>query len=466
VDRIARILSEPQKQTILVVGLARSGISAALALHRLGAEVIGTDRKQDWEGLDQLQDAGVRVELGGDRTELVKRSSLVVLSPGVQLRPLAAPVPAEATRLGVPVVGELELAHRLLGSGSRAPTLAVTGTNGKSTTTALCAHLLTQAGHKVFLGGNIGRPLSELVLSGEEVDWAVVEVSSFQLEHLTRPEAFVPKVGIWLNLTPDHLDRHVTVRNYGRMKRRMFEGMGSSETGVFWLDDSNVHQQHEGLACTVSGVSRNPARVPLVGALLIREEITPNGWDHPFVLDNERLKGDHNAENAACAVSAALAIGLEEEAIQSGLNSFTGLPHRLEPVRELQDVRYVNDSKGTNPDATAKSLTSYQEPVILIAGGRGKGTGYGQLREIVSKRVRHLILMGEEADNLARELEGCAEVHRVDNMAEAVLQARRLAEPGSVVLLSPACASFDMFQDYAERGDIFKEHVKALEEDG
>lgn len=461
-DRITHVLSEPSKQTILVVGLARSGISAALALRALGAEVVGTDRATGLEGLDALEEAGVRLELGGDHTELVRHASLVVLSPGVQLRPLAAPIPAEAIRRGVPVVGELEMAHRLLGSGGRVPLMAVTGTNGKSTTTSLCAHLLEQAGQRVFLGGNLGRPLSELVRSGEEVDWAVVEVSSFQLEHLSLPSAFVPKVGVWLNLTPDHLDRHVTMRNYARMKRRMFEGMGSAETGVFFLDDSNVNQHHEGLDCTVSGVSRNPARVPLVGALLVRREITPNGWDSSFEIDNPRLLGDHNAENAACAVSAALAAGLDAETIQAGLDSYPGLAHRLEPIGEIDGVRYVNDSKGTNPDATSRSLSAFDCPVVLIAGGRGKGTGYSQLREVVREKVTHLVLLGEEADNLARELEDAAEIHRVDDMQEAVLQARQLAEPGSAVLLSPACASFDMFADYAERGRVFSGLVRDM----
>lgn len=464
-DRIAHILSEPSKQTFLVVGLARSGIAAALALRGLGAEVVGTDRQSGLEGLDALEDAGVRLELGGDHTGLVRHAGLVVLSPGVQLRPLAAPIPSEAIRRGVPVIGELELAHRLLGAGRQVPVMAVTGTNGKSTTTSLCAHLLEQSGQRVFLGGNLGRPLSELVHSGQDVDWAVVEVSSFQLEHLSRPSAFIPKVGVWLNLTPDHLDRHVTLRNYARMKRRMFEGMGASETGVFFLDDSNVNQQHEGLNCTVSGVSRNPARVPLVGALLVRQEITPNGWDNSFVIDSPRLRGEHNAENAACAACAALAAGLEAETIQAGLDSYSGLPHRLEPVRELDQVQYINDSKGTNPDATSRSLSAFGGAVVLIAGGRGKGTGYSQLREVVREKVAHLILLGEEADNLARELEDAAAVHRADDMRDAVLQARRLAEPGGVVLLSPACASFDMFSDYAERGRVFTSLVHELTED-
>ncbi len=463
-DRIEKILAEPERHSIMVVGLERSGRALALMFRKLGAQVLATDRNPTLQGLEKLTEAGAKIHLGGDQVGIVRDADLVVLSPGVALRPLAAPIPSEAIRRGVPVVGEMELAYRILGrSTRRAPMMAVTGTNGKSTTTALCAHLLEQAGHRVFLGGNIGHPLSELVLSGEKVDWMVLEVSSFQLEHLTDPKHFIPKVGIWLNLTPDHLDRHITMRNYGRTKRRLFEGQGSDETGVFFLDDSNVNQQHEHLACTISGVSRNPARVPLVGALLIRKEITPNGWKEPFLINNPVLAGDHNAENAACATSAALAAGLSKEIIQKGLDTFKGLPHRMETVRIVGKVRYINDSKATNPDATAKALTSFTDPVVLIAGGRGKGMGYDMLREIVTKKVKNLILLGEDAGKLQQSLKGCTRIHMVSDMTEAVDLAKDLAKPGEVVLLSPACASFDMFKDYTERGRVFAQLVGGLE---
>jgi UDP-N-acetylmuramoylalanine--D-glutamate ligase len=407
----------------------------------------------------------VEVVAGGDHPELVKDVDMVVLSPGVQLRPSAAPVPAEAFRRGVPTIGELELAYRLLGGREGPKLIAVTGTNGKSTTAALCAHILERAGHEVFLGGNIGRPLSELCLSVNPVDYVVAEVSSFQLEHLTDPSNLVPLVAIWLNLTPDHLDRHITMRNYARLKRRLFEGQGQNETGVLFLDDSYVSQSVEGLDCRISGVSRNPARVPLVGALLVRRELTPNGWDTSFALENPRLMGDHNAENASAAACAALALELDAETIQSALDSFTGLPHRMEPVGEAGEVRYINDSKATNLDATAKSLTAFADPVVLIAGGKGKGSGdYRNLKEIVTKRVKHLILIGEEADNMARDLEGCTQIHRADDMQDAVQKASQQAAPGEVVMLSPACASFDMFRDYAHRGEVFTGLVRDLEE--
>jgi UDP-N-acetylmuramoylalanine--D-glutamate ligase len=335
-DRIASILSVPIKGRVLVVGLDRFGVAASLALRRLGAEVIATDYSKSIDGTEKLVDAGVEVLLGGDRAELVKRAKLVVLSPKIQQRPLAEPIPMEAMRRGVPIMGELELAHRLLGNGIKTPIMAVTGTTGKAVTATLLAHILKKAGQQVFLGGNEECPLSYLYLTGDQVDWIVLEVSSFQLEHLSRPEAFVPQVGIWLNLQNQNLDRHVTMRNYGRTKRRLFEGMNAEQTGVFWLDDSNVNQQHEGLECMISGVSRNPARVPLVGSLLIRREVTPNGWEAPFTLDNDTLAGDENAEYAACAQSAALAIGLEAEIIQAGLDSYPGYFTQDDPQAEIE----------------------------------------------------------------------------------------------------------------------------------
>ena len=335
-DRIASILSAPIKGRVLVVGLDRFGVAAALALRRLGAEVIATDHSKSVEDAEKLTDSGVEVLLGGERAELVKRAKLIVLSPKIQQRPLAEPIPMEAMRRGVPILGELELAHRLLGNGIQTPIMAVTGTKGRDVTATLLAHILKKAGQQVFLGGNEECPLSYLYLTGDQVDWIVLEVSSFQLEHLSRPEAFVPQVGIWLNLQDQKLDRHVTMRNYGRTKRRLFEGMTNEQTGVFWLDDSNVNQQHEGLECMISGVSRNPARVPLVGSLLIRREVTPNGWDTPFTLENDTLAGDENAEYAACAQSAALSVGLEAEIIQAGLDSYPGYFAQDDPQAEIE----------------------------------------------------------------------------------------------------------------------------------
>jgi UDP-N-acetylmuramoylalanine--D-glutamate ligase len=455
-DPVTDIISNPAEKRILVVGLARSGLAIAKVLLSMGAQVTGTDRQESVEGPE-----GMELVAGGDHPELMEEAELVVLSPGV---PLDAPMVAAATEREVPVVGELELAYRLMAERSPAPLLCVTGTNGKSTTAALCAHLLQQGGAQVFLGGNIGLPLAELLLQEGRVDWAVVEVSSFQLEHLTVPAALVPQVAVWLNLTPDHLDRHKTMQDYAAMKRRLFEGQARDHTGVFFLDDPFLVARSHGLNCRVTGFSREPRRVPADGVVIQDQELELRGNGTGFKLENQRLLGDHNAENAAAAVCAVLAAGMDKQSIQEGLDSYPGLPHRLEPVRELQEVRFINDSKGTNVEATNKSLTSFDAPVILLAGGRGKGTNYRPLRAAVSQAVKHLVLLGEEQESLARDLEGCAEIHRVESLQAAVDLAWKLAEPGDVVLLSPACASFDMFDDFAHRGRAFTELVHGLEE--
>ena len=232
---------------------------------------------------------------------------------------------AEAGRREVPVVGEMELAHRLMAGHQTVPLLCVTGTNGKSTTAALCAHLLQQGGFEVFLGGNIGRPLAELLLEESRVDWAVVEVSSFQLEHLTAPAALVPQVAAWLNLTPDHLDRHKTMQDYAAVKRRLFEGQARDQTGVFFLDDPVLVARSHGLTCRVTGFSREPRRVPPDGVVIHDRELELRGNGTGFQLTNQRLFGEHNAENAAAAVCAVLAVGVEKAAIQTGVVCYTGV---------------------------------------------------------------------------------------------------------------------------------------------
>ncbi|MBW1872284.1 MAG: hypothetical protein JRJ19_09475 [Deltaproteobacteria bacterium] len=239
-ERVKEILSSLEGRKVLVVGLARSGLAVAKVLAGLGADVTGTDRKESFDEQDQLEQIGVRLALGGDRVELVRDSDLIVLSPGV---PLTAAIPEAARQERVPILGALELASRLIQLNQKLPILAVTGTNGKSTTAALSAHLLELSGRKVFLGGNIGRPLADLLLREDRVDLAVVEVSSFQLEHLSGPEYFVPQAGIWLNLTPDHLDRHGSLSAYAAIKRRMFEGQSAHQTGVFFMDDPRLPGQ-------------------------------------------------------------------------------------------------------------------------------------------------------------------------------------------------------------------------------
>lgn len=451
-DRIGQLLEHLEGQTVLVVGLARSGIAAARVLSARGARIVGVDRRAEVEGAEILLALGAELALGADREHLVAQADLVVLSPGV---PLDGPIARAAREQGVPLVGELELGARL----ARVPMLAVTGTNGKSTTTALCAHLLERAGRRVFLGGNIGRPFSELLLESGRVDVAVIEVSSFQLEHLSASEVLAAQAAIWLNLTPDHLDRHGSLEVYAAQKRRLFEGQSARQTAILSADDPVVRRSADLL----------PGRVRFFGhgalgpddARIDGRRIQIGG--RVLEVRSRSLLGDHNAENAAAAVLAALAFGAPFEILEPALADFVGLPHRIELVRELGGTAWVNDSKGTNPDATLKSLTSFERPVVLILGGRGKGLPFTALRDEVSRRVVCVLALGEEAERIAHDLAGAAPIERVPDLAAAVQRARELATRGATVLLSPACASFDMFKNYEHRGEVFRGLVMALE---
>lgn len=281
-ERIAQILSKPAGRRVLIVGLARSGVAAAKLLVRMGFAVTGTDRRDDLSATRELRAAGVHVEVGGERLDVLDQVDLVVLSPGVAPQ---NPLPSEASRRGLPLLGEIELAARL----NRAPMLAVTGTNGKSTTAALCAHLLETAGRRVFIGGNFGTPFCQLLLDDQPVDWAVVEVSSYQLEQLTAPSNFSPRIGIWLNLTPDHLERHGSLERYAKIKRRLFEGQGPGDTGIFFLDDEMVRRNMHDLHCRIVGFSREPQRAK-AGARIDGREIHLAGSGAVLRLTGDRLR--------------------------------------------------------------------------------------------------------------------------------------------------------------------------------
>jgi len=452
------IISRPAGRRVLVVGLARSGRAAASWLARQGARVTGSDQRQQLAGLEELAGLGVDIVTGVDGSRLLPGMELVVLSPGVWM---TAPVVQRARQEGIPLLGELELAWRALRQrqGRALTLIAVTGTNGKSTTAALCAHLARSAGRRVFLGGNIGRPLLE-ILDEPGTELAVVEVSSFQLEQLSSERALDPQVAVWLNLTPDHLDRHGSLEEYAACKRRLFAGQGAEDSAVVFLDDEQVVSHTRDLPARLLGFSRLEQRA--AGGVLIAGERLRCGAGLGVILRNQRLAGEHNAENAAAALLAARAAGIDSSLWQQALDGYPGLEHRLEPVAEVGGVRFINDSKGTNVDATLKSLTSFTAPIILLAGGRGKGSDFRRLRPLVRQRVKQLLLLGEEAEHLARDLDGCAPALRVSDMRQAVQQAYRLARPGDVVLLSPACASFDMFSDYAERGRVFAAAARSL----
>ena len=415
------------RRNALVVGLGKSGDAAAHLLRSRGAQVVGADDKDlPFEG-----------ELRRVVPESLRGIDLVVVSPGV---PLALPIFAEARSRGVEVIGEVELASRFI----EEPIFGVTGTNGKSTTTALCGHLLATAGLQVFTGGNLGDALSNRVLWKGTLDATVCELSSYQLESIVSLRCAAATV---LNITPDHLDRYPSLDEYAKAKERIFENQGPGDTAVINEADPRVRAMK-----TNRGVRRQlfDARNPL------RME----GTELP--LRAPTLRGAHNRENAYAACLLARHLGVALDALQKGLDSYPGLPHRLEPVRVLEGVEWINDSKATNVDSVEKSLTAFPGNVHIIMGGRGKGAPYAPLRELMRGRVKTIFTIGEDAPAIASELSGVAEIEPCGALATAVFRARKRARGGDVVLLSPACASYDQFRNFEDRGDQFKALVRGL----
>jgi UDP-N-acetylmuramoylalanine--D-glutamate ligase len=407
-------------RSALVVGLARSGQAAALALARRGVRVVGVDRRPELD-VGRLAEAGVEVRVGTEDEELVEAIELVIKSPGV---PGVAPPVARARRLGVPVWSEIELGYRLLPG---IDLVAVTGTNGKTTTSELLGVILGAP-----VAGNVGRALCEL--DGFVTDGRVVcEVSSFQLEDV---HDFHPRAAVLLNLEPDHLDRHGTFDAYRDAKLRVFENQGRNDAAVVPREFGPV-----------PGAAR---RVEFSGADPLPAE--------------PRIPGAHNRENAAAATAVARALGVRDDAIARGLETFPGVPHRLELVTERGGVRFVNDSKATNTAAARRALASFDVPVHLIAGGSGKGESFDELaRAAAASRVVGAYLIGETAGELAAAFDGAGVSNRACGTLDAALrEAAHAAGPGSVVLLSPACASYDQFSNFEARGDEFRRLVAEL----
>jgi len=443
---------ELRDKKVLVVGLARTGIECARFLLNQGAKVSvsdlrsETDLKQEINGLKGLP---IDYLLGGEERLWLDEVDLVVPSPGV---PAANSLLHEACRRGIEILSEVEVAYRFF----RFPIVAITGTNGKSTTTTLVGLMLKANGTRVFTGGNIGAPLIGFV--GGDWEWGIVEISSFQLEWI---EEFRPRVAVLLNLTEDHLDRYPDFAAYCRAKERILENQTAKDVAVLNRDDPLVWGLRQGRRARI--ISFGFSEVD-EGVFAKSEEIV---WrdassEERFPLGHVKIQGVHNVENMMAAIAAAKAIGIPAQIIQQTLEEFPGLEHRLEFVREKDGVRYFNDSKGTNVGAVVKSLASFSVPVILLAGGVDKGGDYGVLREGVGKRVKRLVLFGAAKKMIAKALGALTETVIVDDMEAAVRDAHQHARPGDVVLLSPACSSFDMFRNYAERGRIFKSLVQAL----
>jgi len=445
---------------VLVVGAGRSGVAAARFLAARGALVVLSDRKEliDWpnEALAVKAEGVVQLLAGEVPSWLLDQVELVVVSPGVPTKSI--PV-RYAERAGAEVIGEVELAWRYL----RGRVVGITGTNGKTTTTTLVGELLKDAGLPVQVGGNIGTPLVSLVESSRDDGWTVAELSSYQLETISE---FRPSVAVVLNLMPDHMDRYETLADYGAAKHRIFRNQTGRDFAVLNADDETVASWAEGLEARVCLFSTS--RELEEGLFLRGRELVVRSGGTERVLatrDEMLLKGLHNVQNVLASLAAGLACGASPRSMRETVGRFAPVEHRLERVAEFGGVTFYNDSKATNVDAAVKAVEALaEEPgrIVLILGGRGKNAPYAPLAPLVGRKGRALVLVGEDADRIEQELGGAAPVRRASDMAEAVRLARDAAEPGDVVLLAPACASFDMFQSFEHRGRVFKEEVQRL----
>ena len=441
---------------VLVVGLARTGLVTALFSAGYGAKVTATDERpipEVAEAAEKLRLAGVKLELGGFVPETFLEQDLIVVSPGVP----AKIAPLEAARAqGIPVWSEIELAWRFL----RGKLLAITGSNGKTTTTSLVAHILKTSNIPTLVGGNIGTPLLALVESSIDTTVTVAEISSFQLETI---DSFRPEIGVLLNLTPDHLDRHLTFEDYAGAKMRMFENQLEKDIALLNADDPEVTR-------------RMPAK-PKIFWFSRQKRVATGAFlrDDQIIFRNEgsevelarladiQLRGQHNIENVLASCAASYLAGAVPAAIAAGVKSFRGVEHRLEFVAEISGVQYYNDSKATNVDAAVKAVEAFPGPLVVILGGRDKGSPYTPLRELLHERARLALLMGEAAEKIAADLGDAVQFENAGTLHQALDIAARHVQPGDTVLLAPACSSFDQFENYEHRGRVFKELVAHIQ---
>jgi UDP-N-acetylmuramoylalanine--D-glutamate ligase len=449
---------ELEGKRVLVVGLARTGIATALFCAAHGARVTATEERAEAEIAEtvaKLRTAGVVPELGGHREETFLAQDLIVPSPGVPANMSNLEAAREAK---IPVWSEIELAWRFL-SGRL---IAVTGSNGKTTTTSLIGHILENAKIPTIVAGNIGTPLISRVAETSEATVTVAEVSSFQLELIDK---FRPNIGLLLNITPDHLDRHASLEAYGRAKARIFENQVEPDAAILNADDEGA-AQYAPSRPRVFWFSRTK-RVAR-GIFLRDAEIVLRDDGAETVLLRRAdigLRGEHNVENVLAAAGAAFLAGIGPSAIASGVRSFAGVEHRLEFVAEINGVNYYNDSKATNVDATLKALDAFSGNLLVILGGKDKGGDFTLLREPLHQRAKVALLIGAAAEKIASQIQGAAPMESVGTIERAVSRAAELAKPGDTVLLAPACASFDQFHNFEHRGRIFKQRVRLLEEE-
>jgi UDP-N-acetylmuramoylalanine--D-glutamate ligase len=443
----------------VVVGMARSGVAAARLLVRRGAHVVATDRKTEAElppAVAQLAGDGVRLELGGHVRETFARAKLVVVSPGV---PWETPELQVAREAGAEVIGELELGARLIPG----PLAAVTGTKGKSTTTAALGAMLEASGLDTRVGGNIGEAVTGIVDGATSGTSFVLEVSSFQLES---SETLHPKVAVFLNLSPDHLDRHPSFEAYGEAKARIFRNQTASDFAVVNADDPEVRRLTADLRARVVPFSAQDAAGAADRAFWSGDDaVLRLGGRETLLFHRQDVKvpGAHLALDMLVAAAAATLMGGSPEGIRRAISSFTGVEHVLEKVAEIDGVAYYNDSKATNVAAARMSLAAFTGPVLLVLGGKYKGGDFRELAPLLVEHGSTVLAIGEARGMIAEALSGAVRVVSCATLRDAVREGHRLARPGDVVLLAPACASFDMFLDYAERGRAFKAEVRALQ---
>ena len=460
-----------RNKNIVVVGLGRTGLAAARFLHERGARVMVSDKateKELGDAISALSQLGIRVELGPHRAASFQNADLILVSPGVAhtIEPLA-----RAHAGGVPIIGEVELASAFI----KEPIIAVTGTNGKTTTTALLGEMLKNSGIPAFVGGNIGNPLIEYVRQKQKARIVVAEISSFQLDTIA---TFRPKISVLLNITADHLDRYPDFEAYANSKMRIFKNQQAEDVAILNGLDHLIRTKTKNIKCRKlffpflqageQGAVLNGKRIVLkLNKDLTAFRIPHSAFRIPESLDISklRLQGRHNFENACAASLAALAAGATPDGIQKALDYFKGLAHRLEHVAAINEVDYYNDSKATNVDGVLRALECFSKPVLLLMGGRDKGGDFKVLQDSIRRHAKELIVMGEAAESI-RSVLGQQTVTKVAaSMQEAVKTAFQDAKPRDVVLLSPGCASFDWYSNYAERGDDFRRAVKELKRD-
>ena len=449
-----------KNKRVLVIGLGKSGQAVIDALHKRGAQISAYDKKTRMElghlaeSLENLQIdlfAGVYPEISNEQFDLL------VVSPGV---PLDFEPIKKAYLEKIPIIGELELAYRL-----KKPSVnlyAITGTNGKTTATALLEHILLNDGQNAFAGGNIGIPLLELI---EKMDEGVIalEVSSFQLETI---RDFKAEIAAILNITPDHLDRHKNMENYTKIKFNIFNNQESSDYALINYDEEKLRFLADKITSNLLFFS---SKSELKNGLYIKgQEVIYSYNIEPEIiclLSDISLKGDHNYENVLCAIGIALLAGVKKEIIKQAIQSFKGVRHRLEEVALHEEVLYINDSKATNPDSTIKALQAFNSNIILIAGGKNKGSDFSLLSSIIYEKVKYLILIGEAKELIRKTViaQGFENIYEVGELEAAVLKAKELSVAGDIILLSPACASWDMFENYEQRGDLFCQIVKSFQ---